>query len=67
MLVEARKKTGLTQAQVAEQLGLVRSHVAQIESGALGLYLLDFLALSKILKFDPCRYLRRLKNFPGPR
>jgi transcriptional regulator with XRE-family HTH domain len=66
MLVEARKKAGLTQAQVAEQLGLVRSHVAQIESGALGLYLLDFVALSKILGVDPCRFLRHLKNFTRP-
>jgi transcriptional regulator with XRE-family HTH domain len=67
MLVEARKKAGLTQAEVAKKLGLARSHLAQIESGARGLYFLDFLSLSKILGFDPGRFLRRLKNFRGPR
>lgn len=67
LLVEARRRAGLTQAEVANELGLVRSHIAQIESGALGLYLLDFLELSKIIGFDPCRFLRSLKNVPGPR
>lgn len=64
MLVEARKKAGLSQAEVAERLGSTQSHISLMESGARGLNLLDFLELSQILGFDPSRVLRRLKHFP---
>lgn len=52
-LVTARKKAGLTQQQVADGLGRPQSFVAKYESAERRLDLVEFLAITRVLRADP--------------
>ena len=59
-LIEKREAAGLTQAAFAERLGEYQSFVARLESGQRRVDVVEFLAFSAILGFDPQEGLRQL-------
>lgn len=61
MLAEKRKAAGLTQADVAEELGRHQPFIANIENGERRIDVVEFLALAKIIGFDPHEILRELE------
>lgn len=60
LLIEARKKAGLSQAQLAKKLSKPQSFVSKVERGERRLDVLEFKAVAEALNFDPLRFLRRL-------
>jgi transcriptional regulator with XRE-family HTH domain len=60
MLVEARKKARLTQAEVSKRLGRSQSFVAKYEKGERRIDIVEFIYLSRALKIDPARFVGRL-------
>jgi transcriptional regulator with XRE-family HTH domain len=57
LLIAARKKAGLTQAEVAERLGRPQSFVAKYEGGERRLDVIEFIAVARALQADPARAL----------
>ena len=60
VILNARRKTGLTQQQLAERLGKPQSFVAKYEGGERRLDLLEFVSIAQALDTDPVRLLRLL-------
>ena len=60
LLVGARRKAGLNQTDVAQQLGKPQSYVAKYEGGERRLDVIEFLAVCQVLKTDPIRIVRTL-------
>jgi transcriptional regulator with XRE-family HTH domain len=58
LLVAARKKAGLTQAEVAKKLRRPQSFVAKYENGERRLDIVEFVELSRALDADPVAMLR---------
>jgi transcriptional regulator with XRE-family HTH domain len=54
--------SGLTQAEVAKRLGEYQSFVARLESGQRRVDVVEFLALSEVLKFDPAKAIRNISK-----
>ncbi len=52
-LIAARKDAGLTQQQVADQLGKPQSFVAKYEGGERRLDIVELVAIAKVLGVDP--------------
>jgi transcriptional regulator with XRE-family HTH domain len=66
LLVEKRKKAGLTQAQVAAKLGRYQSFVATVESGQRRVDVVELLDFADAIGFDPRDAVRRLASVkPG--
>lgn len=61
-LISRREAAGLTQADLAKQLGEYQSFVARLESGQRRIDVVEFLALADALKFDPCKALRAIRK-----
>jgi transcriptional regulator with XRE-family HTH domain len=55
----ARMKAGLTQAQLAEQSGLVQQYVSLVESGKQNVTLTTAQALARVLRQNLSTLLRR--------
>lgn len=55
VLIEARQKSGLTQAELAAQLGKDQSFVSIIERGQRRVDVLEFVALAEAMGEDPTR------------
>jgi transcriptional regulator with XRE-family HTH domain len=62
LLVEKRKKAGLTQAAVAKKLKRYQSYVATVESGQRRIDVVEFLDLADAIGFDPREAIRRLRS-----
>ncbi|QQQ02211.1 helix-turn-helix domain-containing protein [Lysobacter enzymogenes] len=62
LLVEARERAGLTQAQVAEKLKRAQSFVSKYELGERRLDVIDFLQVCACLSIDPGEVLRQVTN-----
>ncbi len=62
LLIEARERAGLTQSEVAQQLGRVQSFVSKYEQGERRLDVVDFLAVCECLTIDPADLLRELRR-----
>jgi transcriptional regulator with XRE-family HTH domain len=60
LLKEARRKAGLTQAEVAGRLGKPQSFVAKYEGGERRLDVIEFIAVCQAIEADPLRLIRRL-------
>ena len=60
VLVDARRKKGLTQIQVAAALGTPQSYVSKYESGERRLDVVEFIAVSAALNEDPLELLRQI-------
>lgn len=59
-LIEARRNAGLTQTQVAEQLGRPQSFVAKYELGERRLDIIEFLDVAHVLKLNVGLFLAKL-------
>jgi transcriptional regulator with XRE-family HTH domain len=66
VLVAARKKAGLTQAEVARKVLRPQSFVAKYENGERRLDVLEFIALSDALGVNPIGLFRKLVNTAKP-
>jgi transcriptional regulator with XRE-family HTH domain len=67
LLVEARRATGLTQAQVAERLGKSQSFVAKVEGGERRLDVIEFIDLACALQVPAAQLIERLQPKIGPK
>jgi transcriptional regulator with XRE-family HTH domain len=61
-LVEKREEAGLTQLDLARELGEYQSFVARLESGQRRVDLVEYLRLASILRFDPAEVLRKVQS-----
>nr|WP_281722860.1 helix-turn-helix transcriptional regulator [Nitrosomonas nitrosa] len=59
LLVNARKKAGLNQTDVAKQLERPQSYVSKVESGERRLDVGEFVEFASAIKSDPIRLLRK--------
>jgi transcriptional regulator with XRE-family HTH domain len=62
LLIAARKKAKLTQAEVAESLGRPQSFVAKYEGGERRLDVIEFMQVARAVGADPARLLRLLAD-----
>jgi transcriptional regulator with XRE-family HTH domain len=58
LLIAARKKANLTQAEVAERLGRPQSFVAKYEGGERRLDVIEFIEVARAMDIDPVKMLR---------
>ena len=65
LLVDARRKAGLSQAELAEKLSRPQSFVSKFERGERRLDVIEFKAVAEALNLDPLRLLRRLYREVG--
>lgn len=61
-LVAARQAAGLTQAQLAKELGRPQSFVAKYEGGERRIDVVELLEICRILGADMKRIIRALEN-----
>ena len=62
IMIAARKDLGLTQQQLANLLEKPQSYVSKYERGERRLDVIEFLAISKVLKTNPCSVLRKIDS-----
>ena len=62
IMIAARKDLGLTQQQLATLLQKPQSYVSKYERAERRLDVIEFLAISKVLKLDPCSVLRKVDS-----
>ena len=60
LLASARTKAGMTQQQLADRLGKPQSFVAKYEGGERRIDVVEFLAIARVLDFDPARAVREV-------
>ena len=60
VLINARKRNGLTQVEVAATLGTPQSYVSKYESGERRLDVVEFIAVATALGEDPLELLRQV-------
>jgi transcriptional regulator with XRE-family HTH domain len=60
LLRQARKKAGLTQAELEERLGAYKGYVSKYESGERQLSLIEFLSVTEALDMDPISIIKAL-------
>ena len=60
LLVEARKKAGLTQAELSSRLKRPQSFVSKYERGERRLDVIEFAEVAKAVGIDPVRFLGKL-------
>jgi transcriptional regulator with XRE-family HTH domain len=53
LLVAARNDSGVTQLELAEDLGVTQSYVSKLERGALEIGIDEFLKITRALDLDP--------------
>ena len=64
-LVEARKSEGVTQADLADQLGVPQQFISKCERGDRRVDLIEFVAIARALRLDPKDlFARVLKQLP---
>jgi transcriptional regulator with XRE-family HTH domain len=62
LLIAARKKSGLTQQQLASRLKKPQSFVAKYEGGERRLDVVEFLGVARAIGADAARILRALQK-----
>lgn len=64
LLIEERKRAGITQTTLAERLEQSQPYVAKYEKGVRRLDLIEFLEIADAIGFNPFDFLGKLyKNF----
>ena len=61
-IAAARRRTGLSQVDVAKQLRKDRSWVAHIERGARRVNVIGLIALADVIGFDAAAMVRRFRH-----
>lgn len=65
VLTEARQKSGLTQAQLAEKIGKDQTYISIIERGQRRVDVLEFVTLARAMGADPAKLFGQvLKSLP---
>ncbi|HVI33747.1 helix-turn-helix transcriptional regulator [Phenylobacterium sp.] len=65
-LVEGRRRSGLTQAQVAERIGRDQSFISLIENAQRRVDVLEFFALCRAMDVDAIALLKQIEaKLPG--
>jgi len=62
LLAEERKARAMSQSEVARRLGKPPSAVWKYENGELRLDVIEFVAFSRAVGFDPLELMRRLMD-----
>jgi transcriptional regulator with XRE-family HTH domain len=62
LITEYRKNSGVTQQGLADMLGKPQSYVSKYESGERRLDIVEFIDISRSLKFDICEFLTILEE-----
>ena len=65
LLVEARRKAGLTQEEVAARLERPQSFVWKVENGVRRVDVIEFLEIARAIGFSPAIFLRKLDPRSG--
>jgi transcriptional regulator with XRE-family HTH domain len=65
LLVEAREKAGLSEAELAARFGLTERLVSSYETGARLLDLGEFVAICRAIGVNPCQVLRDAERAVG--
>jgi transcriptional regulator with XRE-family HTH domain len=60
LMVAARRKAGLTQAQLAKRLKKPQSFIAKYEGGERRIDVVEFIAIVRAIGTDPVKILRKL-------
>ena len=60
MLIAARLKARLKQADVAAKLGKPQSYISKVERGERGIDIIEYLAIAEVIGFDPVAFLDEL-------
>lgn len=66
MLTQARQASGLTQVQIAKQLGKPQSYVSKYENGERRLDVPEFIKLADILGLDVTAFIEELRTALAP-
>jgi transcriptional regulator with XRE-family HTH domain len=59
-LVAKRQRAGLSQQELARQIGQYQSFVARLESGQRRIDTVELVELAEVLKFDPAQAIRAI-------
>jgi transcriptional regulator with XRE-family HTH domain len=62
ILVAERKKAGITQVDLARQLGVSQTWVVRLESGGRRVDVIEFMALSELIGFNAAKVIQTLKK-----
>ncbi len=62
LLVQARKKSGLKQQQVADALNTHQSYIAKVEGGERRIDVVEFMELARALGVVPSNLLKKLET-----
>lgn len=62
LLVQARKKSGLKQQQVADALNTHQSYIAKVEGGERRIDVVEFMELARALGVTPSVLLKKLEK-----
>jgi transcriptional regulator with XRE-family HTH domain len=65
ILVAARKRAGVRQAELARRVGKTQTFVARFEAGQRRIDTIEFLALCEIIGLDPLKVVRKLLKVEG--
>jgi transcriptional regulator with XRE-family HTH domain len=65
ILVEERKRRGITQVGLAEQLGVSQTWIVRLESGGRRLDVVEFMALAEVIGFSPVKIIKALAKTPS--
>jgi transcriptional regulator with XRE-family HTH domain len=64
LLIEQRKRVGLSQAALAKALGRYQSVIAAMESGSRRIDVVEFLEIAEVIGFDPHALIDALRKTP---
>jgi HTH-type transcriptional regulator/antitoxin HipB len=62
LVASARKRAGLSQAQVARALGRHQPFIATLESGQRRIDVVELIELAEAIGFDPARVLKKVQK-----
>ena len=62
VLVRARERAGLKQADVAARLGVPASYLSKIENGTRRLDVIEFMKIAEAIDSDPAEIMRDLRK-----
>jgi ribosome-binding protein aMBF1 (putative translation factor) len=60
LLIEARKKSGLSQQEVADRLGRPQTYVSKCERGTRRMDVVEFLEMAYVIDVDPVAFVKKL-------
>lgn len=66
ILIAERKKARIKQTQLAKQLGRSQTWVARMESGGRRIDVVEYLALAKVIGFNPVKVIKQLAKIEEP-